>query len=149
MDNVRMVGNPTVVRLSGVTFLIYHGRSLDDIIATIPELSYARPAAAMQILLKTRHLAPIYGKRTALSPEERDMLVIDTVPDVFHSGHVHTIDTLEYRGTLVVNSGTWQSQTPFQANMGLDPTPSIFPILDLSTLGVVKRSMRYDFSSAS
>lgn len=149
MDNVKMVGNPTFVKLSGVMFLVYHGRSLDDVIATIPELSYTRPATAMQILLRTRHLAPIYGKRTALSPEERDMLVIDPVPDVFHSGHVHTIDTLEYRGTLIVNSGTWQSQTHFQANMGLDPTPSIFPIVDLSTLEVMKRSMRYDFSSTS
>ena len=77
------------------------------------------------------------------------MLVIDPVPDVFHSGHVHTIDMLDYRGTLIVNSGTWQSQTHFQANMGLDPTPSIFPIVDLSTLDVMKRSMRYDFNSIS
>ena len=70
------------------------------------------------------------------------MLVIDPVPDVLHSGHVHTIDTLEYRGTLVINSGTWQAQTHFQANMGLDPTPSIFPIVNLATLDVIKRSMR-------
>jgi len=150
IDNVKMVGNPSCVRLNGVNFLIYHGRSLDDIIATIPELSYDRPAAAMQILLKARHLAPIYGKRTAISPEQRDMLVIDPVPDVFHSGHVHTIDTLEYRGTLVINSGTWQGQTHFQANMGLDPTPSIFPIVNLATLEVTKRSMRsYSFGSES
>jgi len=142
LDNVKMVGNPVFVKLNGVTFLVYHGRSLDDIIGTIPELSYDRPATAMQILLKARHLAPIYGKRTALSPEKRDMLVIDPVPDVFHSGHVHTIDTLEYRGTSIINSGTWQSQTHFQANMGLDPTPSIFPIVNLSTLDVTKRSMR-------
>jgi len=135
LENVKGVGNP-----SYVNFLVYHGRSLDDIIATIPGLSYSRPGAAMQVLLKARHLAPMYGKRTALSPELRDMLVIDPVPDVFHSGHVHAIDVLEYRGTLVVNSGTFQAQTPFQANMGMEPTVSIAPIIDLSTLEVTKRS---------
>jgi DNA polymerase II small subunit len=123
-----------------VNFLVYHGRSLDDIIATVPNLSYDRPAAAMQVLLKSRHLAPMYGKRTALSPELRDMLVIDPVPDVFHAGHVHAIDVLDYRGTLVINSGTFQAQTPFQANMGMEPTCSIVPIVDLSTLEVLKRS---------
>ncbi|MGA2664379.1 MAG: DNA-directed DNA polymerase II small subunit [Nitrososphaerales archaeon] len=140
LENVKNVGNPSTVKLDGVNFLVYHGRSLDDIIATIPNLSYDRPAAAMQVLLKARHLAPMYGKRTALSPELRDMLVIDPVPDVFHSGHVHAIDVLDYRGTLVVNSGTFQAQTPFQANMGMEPTCSIAPIVDLSTLEVVKRS---------
>jgi DNA polymerase II small subunit len=140
LDNVKHVGNPSYVKLDGVNFLVYHGRSLDDVIATIPDLSYSRPAAAMQVLLKSRHLAPQYGKRTALAPEVRDMLVIDTVPDVFHSGHVHAIDVLDYRGTLIVNSGTFQAQTPFQANMGLEPTCSIVPIVDLSTLDVLKRS---------
>jgi len=140
LENVKGVGNPSYVKLDGVNFLVYHGRSLDDIIATIPDLSYSRPGAAMQVLLKSRHLAPMYGKRTALSPELRDMLVIDPVPDVFHAGHVHAIDVLDYRGTLVVNSGTFQAQTPFQANMGMEPTVSIAPIVDLSTLSVIKRS---------
>jgi len=140
LGNVKHVGNPSYVKLDGVNFLVYHGRSLDDIIATIPDLSYSRPAAAMQVLLKSRHLAPMYGKRTALSPEQRDMLVIDPVPDVFHSGHVHAIDVLDYRGTLVVNSGTFQAQTPFQANMGMEPTVSIVPIVDLSSLSVIRRS---------
>jgi len=67
-------------------------------------------------------------------------LVIDPVPDVFHAGHVHAIDVLNYRGTLIVNSGTFQAQTPFQANMGLEPTSSIVPIVDLSTLELTKRS---------
>lgn len=140
MDNVRLVGNPAYVKLHGVSLLIYHGRSLDDVIATTPELSYRRPAMAMELLLRARHLAPTYGKRTALSPEANDMLVIDPVPEVFQSGHIHSIDMENYRGTLIVNSGTWQAQTPFQANMGLEPTPSIVPILNLSTLEIVKRN---------
>ena len=140
MDNVRWVGDPAYVKLHGVTFLIYHGKSLDDVIATTPNLAYDRPTDAMKLLLRARHLAPTYGKRTALSPELRDYMVIDRVPDVFHVGHVHTYGELSYRGTVLINSGTWQAQTSFQSNMGLEPTPSIVPVLDLSTLEVVRRN---------
>lgn len=140
MENVRWVGDPAYVRLHGVLFLVYHGKSLDDIIATTPDLTYDRPTEAMKLLLRSRHLAPTYGKRTALSPELRDFMVVDPIPDVFHAGHVHTFGELSYRGTLLVNSGTWQGQTSFQSNMGLEPTPSIVPILDLSTLKVVRRN---------
>ena len=140
MDNVRWVGDPAYIRLHGVTFLIYHGKSLDDVIATTPNLAYDRPTDAMKLLLRARHLAPTYGKRTALSPELRDYMVVDQVPDVFHVGHVHTYGELTYRGTLLLNSGTWQAQTSFQSNMGLNPTPSVVPILDLSSLKVIRRN---------
>lgn len=140
MDNVRWVGDPAYLRLHGVTFLIYHGKSLDDVIATTPNLAYDRPTDAMKLLLRARHLAPTYGKRTALSPELRDYMVVDQVPDVFHVGHVHTYGELTYRGTLLINSGTWQAQTSFQSNMGLIPTPSVIPILDLSSLRVTRRN---------
>jgi len=140
MGNLRWVGDPAYVKLDGVMFLLYHGRSLDDIISMTPGLAYDRPTEAMKLLLRARHLAPIYGKRTALSPESRDFLVVDPVPDVLHSGHVHTYGELNYRGTLLVNSGTWQAQTNFQSNMGLEPTPSIIPVLDLSTLKVMRRN---------
>ena len=84
LENVVHIGDPAWVKLDGVNFLVYHGRSLDDVIATVPELTYDKPVDAMRVLLRSRHLAPTYGKRTQLSPEARDMLVIDSVPDVFH-----------------------------------------------------------------
>jgi DNA polymerase II small subunit len=140
MTNVRWVGDPAYIKLHGVNFLLYHGKSLDDVIATTPNLAYDRPTDAMKLLLRARHLAPTYGKRTALSPELRDYMVVDRVPDVFHAGHVHTYGELTYRGTLLVNSGTWQAQTSFQTNMGLEPTPSIVPVVDLSRLEVLRRS---------
>jgi DNA polymerase II small subunit len=140
MENVRWVGDPAYIKLHGVTFLVYHGKSLDDVIATTPDLTYDNPTKAMKLLLRSRHLSPTYGKRTALSPELRDFMVIDQVPDVLHSGHLHTFGELNYRGTLLVNSGTWQGQTDFQSNMGLEPTPSIIPVIDLSTMGVLRRN---------
>lgn len=139
ISNVTMLGGPAYVKIHGVTVLVYHGRSLDDVVATTPGLSYSRPAAAMKLLLKARHLAPIYGGRTPIAPEKEDHLVIDTPPDIFHAGHVHVLDRDEYRGTLILNSGAWQSQTNFQANMGIEPTPGIVPIVDMSTFQVVTR----------
>ena len=111
-----MIGNPSLIELNGVKILMYHGQSLDDIIATIPDLSYAKPAEAMKVLLKARHLSPIYGQRTPIAPEQEDMMVVTEVPDIFHSGHIHVIDAQNYRGTLIVNSGAWQSQTNFKNN---------------------------------
>ncbi|MCD6038314.1 MAG: polB, partial [Nitrososphaeraceae archaeon] len=39
-----------------------------------------------------------------------------------------------YRGTLIVNSGAWQSQTKFQQTMGVVPTPGIAILVNLATL---------------
>lgn len=134
LNNVTMLGNPCMIDIEGVKTLMFHGQSLDDTIATIPGLSYSKPAEAMKILLKSRHLSPIYGQRTPIAPEIEDMMVIEEVPDIFHSGHVHVIDVDSYKGTLVVNSGAWQTQTPFQRAMGITPTPGIAIVINLSTL---------------
>jgi DNA polymerase II small subunit len=134
LENCAMLGNPAFVDLNGVKVLMFHGQSLDDVIATTPGLSYSRPAEAMKVLLKARHLAPTYGERTPVAPEQEDMMVITDVPDIFHSGHVHVTDVQSYRGTLVVNSGAWQSQTKYQQTMGIMPTPGMAILVNLATL---------------
>ena len=139
LENCTMLGNPGFVELNGVKVLMYHGQSLDDVIATIPGLSYSKPAEAMKVLLKARHLAPIYGERTPIAPEQEDSMVITEVPDIFHSGHVHVTDVQNYRGTLVVNSGAWQAQTKFQQTMGIMPTPGIAIVVNLATLQPFKQ----------
>lgn len=131
------LGNPATVRLHGVEFLIYHGRSLDDILATAADMDFHSPERAMRVMLQSRHLAPTYGQRTSIAPEKRDFLVIERVPAVFHAGHVHVMKYESYRGTLMVNSGAWQRQTNYQRNLGLDPTPGIFPVVDLQSLAVL------------
>ena len=134
LENFTMLGNPAFIELNNVKILMYHGQSLDDIIATTPGLTYSKPAEAMKVLLKARHLSPIYGQRTPIAPEQEDMMVITEVPDIFHSGHVHVIDVQNYRGTLIVNSGAWQAQTNFQKTMGIMPTPAIAILVNLATL---------------
>ncbi len=121
--NVHHVGNPAYVDLEGVKVLIYHGRSIDDMVAKIPKLSYEEPHKAMEELLKRRHLSPMYGSRTPIAPEKEDYLVIEDVPDILHCGHVHTYGTGFYRGVFLVNSSTWQEQTEFQRKVNLNPMP--------------------------
>jgi DNA polymerase II small subunit len=129
------------VTVEGVSVLLYHGVSLDEVIAELPDeaASYDAPHDAMAQLLKKRHLAPQFGGQTRLAPEERDYLVIEDVPDVFHAGHVHKLGCGTYHDVLTINSGCWQSQTAFQERVNLDPDPAVAPILDLQTLELTVR----------
>ena len=135
MDNVILLGDPCLVRLHGVNTLVYHGQSLVDIVGSSPGITFDKPAEAMKVLLKARHLAPTHGS-TRVALEEDDKLVIKIVPNIFHCGHIHTVQTLKYKGTLLINSGTWQDQTQFQKRMGIVPNPAIAVIVDLNSLKV-------------
>jgi DNA polymerase II small subunit len=41
-----------------------------------------------------------------------------------------------YKGTLIVNSGAWQTQTGYQTSVGITPTPGIAVIVNLATMKV-------------
>jgi len=135
-ENVVMVGNPAMVSLNGVKIMMFHGQSIDDIVKTTPGLSYDKPTNVMRHLLKARHLSPIYGSQTPIAPEMEDLLVIEDIPDIFHVGHVHRAELNMYKGILLVNSGSWQKQTPFQASVGMTPNPGIAIMVNLKTFQV-------------
>lgn len=139
------LGNPSTINLHNVEILLYHGRSLDDVISLVPNMSFQSPEKAMKFLLQSRHLAPTYGQRTPIASEKRDFLVIERVPDIFHAGHVHMFSYETYRGVLLLNSGAWQRQTEYQREMGHVPNPGIVPAVNLQTLEV----MPIDFVSLS
>lgn len=132
------VGNPAWVSLGGISVLIYHGRSIDDLVLRLPGISYAAPEKAMVEMLKRRHLSPIYGSRVSIAPEHEDHYVISRPPAILHCGHVHTVGIARYKGVVVINSGTWQSQTDFQKKMNVQPQPAVVPIIDLATMKVRK-----------
>ena len=136
MENVVMVGNPAMISLNGVKVMMFHGQSIDDIVKTTPGLSYNKPTNVMKHLLRARHLSPIYGSQTPIAPEMEDLLVIENIPDIFHVGHVHRAELDMYKGILLVNSGSWQRQTPFQASVGMIPNPGIALMVNLKTFQV-------------
>ncbi|MFB3765808.1 MAG: DNA-directed DNA polymerase II small subunit [Methanotrichaceae archaeon] len=132
------VGNPAWITLGGTSLLVYHGRSIDDLVLRIPGLSYSEPEKAMIEMLRRRHLCPVYGGRVSIAPEHEDHYVISKPPAILHCGHVHTIGIARYKGVAVINSGTWQSQTEFQKKMNIQPQPAAVPIVDLASMKVRK-----------
>lgn len=130
---ISFVGNPCYMDVEGRTVLAYHGRSMDDFVASVRNLKYDAPDEIMREMLRRRHMAPVYGERTAIAPEQRDYLVIDQVPQIFVTGHVHACSLAEYRGIKLVNASAWQAQTSFQRMHNQTPDPAKVPMIDLGT----------------
>lgn len=138
LKNVEFVSNPSLVSLEGMNVLIYHGRSFDDFAMTVKGMSHQQSDLIMKELLEKRHLAPIYGERTPLASEIEDHLVIEDVPDVLHTGHVHINAYKKYKGIHLINSGTFQSQTEFQKIYNIVPTCAQVPVLTQDNLKLLK-----------
>ncbi|WP_297983632.1 DNA-directed DNA polymerase II small subunit [uncultured Methanobrevibacter sp.] len=131
LNNVEFLSNPSMVSLDGMNVLIYHGRGIDDMVMGSNDFSHERNDLVMKEFLNKRHLAPLYGERTPLASELEDHLVIDKVPDVLHTGHVHINTYTKYKGIHCINSGTFQTQTEFQKIYNIVPTPAEVPIIDV------------------
>lgn len=132
-SSIQFIGNPCYLEIEGRKIMTYHGRSLDDWVSSIQGLNYNTPLEAMKEMLKRRHMAPIYGGKTPLAPEKEDFLVIEEVPDIFVTGHVHGAGISEYRGVRLICASTWQAQTPFQRMHNFNPDPAKLPITHLGT----------------
>ncbi|MGC8479838.1 MAG: DNA-directed DNA polymerase II small subunit [Candidatus Micrarchaeia archaeon] len=128
-DNVNFLTSPSFLEINGLKVLAYHGTSLDSVIHNIVGCSYFKPEMAMLEILKRRHISPIYGENP-INPGKTDPLVISEEPDILHMGHVHKNGSVEYRGTQIVNSGTWQARTNYQIKLGHLPTPTILPVYE-------------------
>ena len=132
-SSVRFVGNPCLMEVEERKILAYHGKSIDDFNSGTRHLNYTNPHEAMKEMLRRRHMAPVYGDKTPLAPEQKDYLVIDTVPDIFVTGHVHVCRLDEYRGIRLINASAWQSQTAFQRMHNQMPEPAKVPMVHLGT----------------
>jgi len=130
--NVTFITNPAYINIEGLEILVYHGTSLDSIIAAIPGLSYLKPEEAMIQLIRKRHLSPIYGTNP-IAPIGKDNLVIEKEPDLVVMGHLHRNAFVNYKGVIVINSGTWQAKTEFQLKQGHVPTPCLATIYNIKT----------------
>ena len=136
-NTTTFVGNPCDFSLHGVRVLSYHGKSIDDFVAGLKTVTYADPVEAMRQMLRRRHLAPQWGGKTPLSPEPEDGLVINEVPDIFVTGHVHGHACVDFKGTTLVCSSTWQDQTSYQRMLGFQPKPCMLTIVNLASHATV------------
>jgi DNA polymerase II small subunit len=132
-NNTMFVGNPCDFSLNGVRVLSYHGVSIMDFVSSLRTVTFETPEAAMRAMIDRRHLAPSWGGKTPLSPEPEDRLVIQEIPDIFVTGHVHGHHMETYKGINLVHSSTWQDQTDYQRMLGFQPKPCILTVVNLHT----------------
>ena len=135
-DCVHM-GNPARISLNHggesdpFEILSYHGKGIDDMVPRMAHVTYEKPAEAMKEMLKKRHLAPMWGERNALSPEETDQMVINRKPDLMVTGHTHAHQMEWYRGTPLVVSSTFQGQSDFMRMLGYKPKMGYLSVYNL------------------
>lgn len=132
--NIHMLPNPVYIKMHGVNTFLYHCTSLPDILNSVPGLRTEKPAQIMAKMLQARHLAPVWDTRTPIAAEPIDNLVIESIPDLFHGGHIHINDMSVYNGVRIINSGTMQAQTSYQKALNIVPTPGEVIVMNLKTL---------------
>ena len=143
MKNLTLVSNPATITIhangnnNGVDVLMYHGYSYDYYAATIEPIrtngAYDRVDLIMKYLLQKRHLAPSHTSTLYLPCVSEDPLLIDKIPDIFVSGHVHKSNVANYNGVLLIGCSCWQAKTSFQEKLGHNPDPGRVPIVNLKT----------------
>ncbi len=131
-SDVISLPNPATLSIEGLKHVLYHGTSLDSMIAHIKGMSYSRPEQVMVEYLKRRHLSTIYSGNLIV-PQHTDYLALEEEPDVFHCGHVHKNGYGIYRNCLLINSGTFQDRTSFQIRQGHLPTPGVVPVYEMKS----------------
>lgn len=141
LPNVTVTSNPSTINMHGmgkfpgIDVLMYHGYSFDHYVANSPYLmkhGYSRADLIQEFLLRKRHLAPTHGS-TLVNPGPKDFLIIDKIPDIFATGHIHYSKVGRYRNILNLNCGCFQDKTSFQEKVGHNPEPGRVPIVNLMT----------------
>jgi len=133
LPNVIMVSNPAMVAIDksedfpGINVLMHHGYSLIYYSDAVPSIRAAGGQKVcddiMVFLLKRRHLAPTHGSCMYIPDPLEDSLVMDVIPDIFVTGHIHRSQTKNYRNVTCINSSGWTAITEDQEKRGLEPQP--------------------------
>lgn len=141
LPNITLVSNPSMVNIHssdgfpGFDVLMYHGYSFDHYVANVDTIrkggGYDRADLIMKFMLQKRHLAPEHASTLYIPDAKRDALVIDKVPDMFCTGHIHKTSVSHYRGVTLISGSCWQKTTDFQVKVGHHPEPARVPIVDL------------------
>ena len=143
LNNVIMVSNPALVNIHssenfpGFDVLVYHGGSFPYIAENVDSIRKAgrlkRIDLIMKYIIQRRHLAPSHSSTLYIPDIEKDNLVIDKVPDLFVSGHIHDTTIANYRNITLMNAGCWTGITENQEKRGLIPDPCKAFMVNLKT----------------
>ncbi|MDD5650535.1 MAG: DNA-directed DNA polymerase II small subunit [Candidatus Nanoarchaeia archaeon] len=143
LENVTIVTNPSVVNIHaardfpGFNVLLYHGFSIPHYADAVNSIRLAggqdRADLIMKFYLQRRHFAPTHASNTYIPDPEQDYMLIDKIPDILATGHVHKVSTMVYKGINCINCSCWAARTEEQARRGINPDPSKVILANLKT----------------
>ncbi len=143
LKNVFLVSNPAYINIlatenfEGFDVLLYHGYGFDYYAANIEPIAqnggYDRGDLIMKYLLQKRHFCPVHTSNLFVPNGKEDYLIIDRVPDIFISGHIHKGSISKYKGVTNIVGSCWQYKTEFQERVGHHPEYCKVPIFNFHT----------------
>ena len=140
LDNVIMVNNPGMIKIHNMfDVLIYHGSSFDYYLNNIDFLrkagSYDASDKMMEFILKKRHLTPTHISSMYIPDVEKDPLVINKIPDIFVTGHIHhDVKISSYKNITLIGCSSFQNRTAYQEKLGhTNVVPAKIPFMNLKT----------------
>jgi len=132
-SGVQFLSNPSYFSLHGLDVLAYHGVGINDYVEMLPGMNYETLDRVMIEMLERRLLVPSYGAKVSLAPLSIDHSVINNIPDVLMTGHIHSFTIGAKNAVRYINASTWQSQTKYQKMLNFQPNPCIIGIINLSS----------------
>jgi len=133
LSNVIFVSSPSYLSIDvsdtfeGLDVLLYHGFSIPYYADQVSSIRKAggqkRTDLIMHYYLSRRHLAPVHSSTQFVPDASRDPLLIQKVPDIFATGHIHRYSMSNYRNVTCLNCSCWLSATDYQIKLGIIPQP--------------------------
>lgn len=143
LNNLTLVSSPGMVNIektenfAGFNIMMYHGFSMPYYGDKVPSIresgGLSNMSAVMQYYLQRRHFAPAHGSTQFIPDIRSDPLVIDQIPDILVTGHVHKISIENYRGVTMMNVSAWVKPTEYQSRFGLVPDNCRVVLMNLKT----------------
>jgi DNA polymerase II small subunit len=130
IPNLTSHGNPLRLSLEEMSLLVFHGQGNFELFQKHFQKAHFNPTIAIKQLLEYRHLYPEYGSYNPLAPFNKDYLVIDEIPNVIVSGHLHHAYFEEYKGIKIITCGTFQRENQKTTQLEGKVSLGVIPILD-------------------
>ncbi|MEM1687785.1 MAG: metallophosphoesterase [Nanopusillaceae archaeon] len=142
LKNIFLLSNPCYLNIDNLIVLMYHGYSFDWFVSEISSIrengGYENPSEIMKFSLMLRHMNPSHGASPYVPYLNDDPLVIDIVPDIYHTGHIHRASYGVYRGIEMFNTSTFQDITKYQLELGHRPVSGIVYLRNIKTGEIIE-----------
>ncbi|MFT4311687.1 MAG: metallophosphoesterase [Candidatus Woesearchaeota archaeon] len=146
LENVVNVSSPSTVAIHkygdfpGFIVLVYHGNSFFYYFDAVNSIRQAggieNPDLVMEFLLKRRHLAPTHASVQYIPDADRDELIIDPIPDLFATGHIHKHVVRNFKHITLMNCSCFVGVTDYQKKQGMVPDLAKVTVINLKTRAI-------------